>query len=167
MFWWTGCVGCGPICGGRRRRSEPERAGGEQAGALGLACFDGGGSLERRRSRQSALRQVPWPLGCRATGRALSASFCVVAVPPTSPAHGRTVRKPTPATAAAYSASGAVPVAVSLNTSASTSSQIPGSPVSFAWSTNSRSRRSRSSRSVRRSSGSSSARRWYSADASA
>src|ERR1035441_1014933 len=30
--------------------------------------------LERRRSRQSALRQVPWPLDCRATGRALSAS---------------------------------------------------------------------------------------------
>src|ERR1017187_5489592 len=74
MLWWTGCSGCGPTCGGPRRRSEPERAGGERAGALGLACFDGGGSLERRRSRQLALRLVPWPLGCRATGRALSAS---------------------------------------------------------------------------------------------
>src|ERR1019366_7387530 len=74
MLWWTGCIGCGPTCGGPRRRSEPERAGGERAGALGLACFDGGGSLERRRSRQLALRLVPWPLGCRATGRALSAS---------------------------------------------------------------------------------------------
>ena len=33
MFWRTGCIGCGPTCGGRRRRSEPERAGGEQADA--------------------------------------------------------------------------------------------------------------------------------------
>ena len=66
----------------------------------GLACFNGGGSLERRRSRQSALRQGPWPLGCRAAGRVLAASFRAVVVPPTSPAHGRTVRKPTPATEA-------------------------------------------------------------------
>src|ERR1022692_1527557 len=43
MLWWTGCVGCGPTCGGQRRCSEPERAGGEQAGALGLRSFDGGG----------------------------------------------------------------------------------------------------------------------------
>src|SRR5664279_5112155 len=42
MFWRTGCVGCGRTCGGRQRRSEPERAGGERAGALGLRCFDGG-----------------------------------------------------------------------------------------------------------------------------
>src|ERR1035441_8131612 len=31
MFWRTGCIGCGRICGGRRRRSKRERAGGEQA----------------------------------------------------------------------------------------------------------------------------------------
>ncbi len=73
MFWRTGCIGFGPTCGGRRGRSEPERAGGEQAGTLGLLPRRRGW-LERRRSRQSALRQVPWPLGCRATGRALSAS---------------------------------------------------------------------------------------------
>src|ERR1017187_7354557 len=24
VVWWIGCVGCGPICGGRRRRPEPE-----------------------------------------------------------------------------------------------------------------------------------------------
>ena len=34
--WWTGCIGCERICGGRRRRSGPGRAGGERAGALGL-----------------------------------------------------------------------------------------------------------------------------------
>src|ERR1035437_9570772 len=42
MFWWTGCIGCGPTCGGRRGRSEPERAGGEQADARA-------GVLRRRR----------------------------------------------------------------------------------------------------------------------
>src|SRR5450759_4380555 len=62
MLWWTGCIGCGPTCGGRRRRSEPERAGGEQAGALGLACFDGGGSLERRRCGRCLGRWVAAPL---------------------------------------------------------------------------------------------------------
>ena len=50
MFWRTGCIGCGPTCGGRRRRSEPERAGGEQAGALGLLPRRRGW-LERPRSR--------------------------------------------------------------------------------------------------------------------
>src|ERR1019366_1689071 len=24
MFWRTGCIGCGPTCGGRRGHSEPE-----------------------------------------------------------------------------------------------------------------------------------------------
>jgi hypothetical protein len=60
------------------------------------------GLLPRRRrlAGKAAVEAVGVAAGCRATGRALSASFCVVAVPPTSRAHGRTVRKPTPATAA-------------------------------------------------------------------
>src|ERR1035437_4279076 len=53
MPWRTGCVGCGPACGGRGRHSEPERAGGEQADARAApstaeARWKGGGRGSRR-----------------------------------------------------------------------------------------------------------------------
>src|ERR1035437_297887 len=91
MFWWTGCIGCGPTCGGRRGRSEPERAGGEQADARA-------GVLRRRRlAGKAAVEAVGVAAGALAVGlpRHWSCALgllCVVAVPPTSPAHWRTVR---------------------------------------------------------------------------
>ena len=36
MFWRTGCIGCGPTCGGRRRRSEPEAS---TAGLAGKTLY--------------------------------------------------------------------------------------------------------------------------------
>src|ERR1035437_1256197 len=87
MFWWTGCIGCGPTCGGRRGRSEPERAGGEQADARASV-------LRRRRlAGKAAVEAVGVAAGALAVGLprhwscALGLS-CVVAVPPTSPTHG-------------------------------------------------------------------------------
>src|ERR1035437_2307481 len=93
MLWRTRCVGCGPTCGGRRRRSEPERAGGERGRCKGCsldgrACWKGGGRGSRRCGRCLG-RRLPRHWSC---ARGL---LCVVAVPPTSPAHGRTVRQPT------------------------------------------------------------------------
>ena len=62
MFWRTGCIGCGPTCGGRRRRSEPERAGGEQADARA-------GVLQRRRlAGKAAVEAVGVAAGALAVG---------------------------------------------------------------------------------------------------
>src|ERR1019366_4626642 len=98
MFWWTGCVGCGPTCGGRRRRSEPERAGGEQAGALGLHWFGGArwqdGGRGSRRCGRGLGRWVAAPLVVRSRPLSCGGGSSDFA------STRKQDRKPTPATAA-------------------------------------------------------------------
>ena len=60
MFWRTGCVGCGPICGGRRGRSEPEASpGGEVGGGARTGVLRRWSLSERRQWRPEPPRPVP------------------------------------------------------------------------------------------------------------